>query len=97
MCIGAMTSIIAWNAISSFFQYISLQTLSHYRGQRRKMVLITLVVIMISQAIGSDISVPDSSYKRGVYSHNATLSDIRTGIVLLRSVAKGSKVGVLKI
>ena len=57
------------------------------------MVVFTLVGMMVLLSIGT--VVPASTYKREVYEDKTTLADIREGLVLLRNVANGSKVGLI--
>ena len=57
------------------------------------MVFFTQVGMMVLLSIGT--VVPASTYKREVSEDKTTLADVTEGLVLLRNVANGSKVGLI--
>ena len=57
------------------------------------MVVFTLVGMMVLLSIGTVVRA--STYKREVSENKTTLADIREGLVLLRNIANGSKVGLI--
>ena len=68
-----------------------------YRGDinesYRKMVFFAVAGMMALLSISTVVSA--STDKRQVTTENTTLADIREGLILLRNVANGSRVGMI--
>ena len=68
-----------------------------YRGEinesYRKMVFFAVAGMMALLSISTVVSA--STYKRQVTTENTRLADIREGVILLRNVARGSRVGMI--
>ena len=70
-----------------------------YRGEinesYRKMVFFAVAGMMALLSISTVTVVSASTDKREVTTENTRLADIREGLILLRNVANGSRVGMI--